>query len=66
LSPYGRWYRDCCASRVEEVAMPEDRERPNENEDDLVGRADERDERDDEDEFEDIEDEVDDEQDLES
>ncbi len=42
--------------------MPEDRERQNQNEEDLVGRADERD---DEDEFEDI-DEVDDEEDLES
>ena len=63
------WYRDCCASRFEEATMPEDRERRNENQEDIVGRADERDERgerDDDEEFEDIGDEADDEEDLES
>ena len=43
--------------------MPEDRERQNQSEEDVVGRADERD--DDDAEFEDT-DEVDDEEDLES
>jgi hypothetical protein len=59
------WYSPCCRSRIEEDAMPEDREserQKNQNEEDLVGRADERD---DEEEFEDIE-EADDEEDLES
>jgi len=43
--------------------MPEDRERPNDNEEDLIGRADDQDE--DVEEFEDI-DEEGDEEDLES
>jgi hypothetical protein len=63
--PHSRWYRDCCASRVEEDVMPEERERRNPNEEDVAGRADERDEPDDEEEFEDIEDEADAEEDLE-
>jgi hypothetical protein len=48
--------------RIEEDAMPEDRERRNENEEDIVGRADEQD--DDAEDFEDMEE--DDEEDVES
>jgi hypothetical protein len=44
-------------------AMPEEPERQNENEEDIVGRADEHD---DDEEFEEIDEEVDDEEDLES
>lgn len=47
----------------EEEVMPEDRERQNQNEEDIIGRADEPD-ADDAEEFEDVEE--DDEEDLES